>query len=190
MSDPELLRSFIAIPLPTPVREKIASLQQRLQQALPELRPVPPHNLHLTLHFLGDRTHEQLADIGALMLSIGEKKKIFNVSLETLGVFPQRRQPRVLWLGVVPPDPVIDLHKSLTRGFLKREMPVETRPYRPHLTIGRFKAAPRNRDFLRPFMSQRCGSLTVDRLVLYRSRLTAKGAVHTPLQEVELGAAT
>jgi 2'-5' RNA ligase len=120
------------------------------------------------------------------MVSTGQKKKNFNVLLKNLGCFPHRRKPRVLWLGVEPLEPLIDLHAALAVELDKRGLLEDRRPYRAHLTLGRFKQPPRNPDALCPFLSQECGNLKIDQLVLYHSRLTRNGAVHTPLRQVDL----
>ena len=176
-----LLRSFIAIPLPTPLTQQIAALQQQLRQKAPQLKTPRPENLHLTLHFLGDQTQELLAEVGQIMLSIGQKKKSFNVSLAGLGFFPNRRRPRVLWLGVEPAGGLSDLYQQLAVELAELKIPTETRRYQPHLTIGRFRQTPHSTEPLCPFLSHNCGSMKINRMVLYSSELTAKGAVHTPL---------
>ncbi len=185
----ELLRAFIAVPLPAALQQRLSQLLQQLKAALPELKPAAAHNLHLTLHFLGEQTQEQLAEIGRLMVSIGEKKKNFNVTIRNLGCFPGLRNPRVLWLGLEPPDQLIALHRELASGLQLLGLLNDVRPYRPHLTLGRFKVPRANPEALCPFLSQEFGNLKIDQLVLYSSRLTAAGAVHSPLQRVILGTA-
>ena len=182
----ERLRSFIAIPLPETLHQQIACLQQSLCQSIPELKPVKRENLHLTLHFLGEQTQDQLAKIASSMLSIGRKKKYFNASVEGLGFFPNQRHPRILWLGIQPERELIDLYDRLSGELIPLGLNLDMRAYRPHLTIGRFKRPPRQTATLCPFLSHSCGSLTIDKMILFSSRLTARGAVHTPLQTVVL----
>ncbi len=186
MTDTVLLRAFIAIPLPAAVQQKISTLQQQLRALLPELKCVKTENLHLTLHFLGDQSEELLAEIGQNMLSIGQKKKNFNVTVEGLGFFPNRRRPRILWLGIEPQDKLIDLHRQLTETLQSQGLNCEQRTYRPHLTIGRFKNNPRTTEQLCPFLSQQCGNFMIDKMILFSSRLTPQGAIHTPLTEASL----
>lgn len=185
----DLHRAFIAVPLPEELQQRIYQLQKQLKGAVPELKPAAVHNLHLTLHFLGDRTQEQLADVGRNMVSMGKKKEIFNVTLKNLGFFPHQRKPRVIWLGLEPADKLIELHAELADRLERLGLLDERCPYRPHLTIGRFKTTPKDAAQLCPFLSQECGSLCIDSLALYSSRLTPSGAVHTPLQQVKLGKA-
>jgi len=188
MTEIRRLRSFIAIPLPGQLQQQIGTLQRQLRQQLPELKTPRPETLHLTLHFLGEQPQPLLAKIGQLMLSIGENRKNFNVSLKGLGCFPTLKRPRVLWLGVVPQDELVELYRHLSGLLESLGLGPETRRYRPHLTIGRFRQKPQTTEPLCPFLSQDLGSLSIDRMVLYASQLTAQGAVHTPLKTAHFSA--
>lgn len=182
-------RAFIAIPLQKETQRQISKLQQRLGKALPELKSVPTENLHLTLHFLGEQHHDQLAKIASSMLSIGQKQKVFNVTLAGLGFFPHRRRPKILWLAAQPETELLNLYSQLAEKLKVLGIEPDPRRYHPHLTIGRCKHSPEHLDSLRPFLSHSCGSLTIDRMILFSSRLTAERAVHTPLQTVMLSTA-
>ncbi|MBE9486079.1 MAG: RNA 2',3'-cyclic phosphodiesterase [Chloroflexi bacterium] len=183
MTEPEQkrLRSFIAIPLPEQLRQELAVLSQQLSSRVPELKPANMENLHLTLNFLGDQPAQLLAKIGQSMLSIGRNKRIFNVTLEGLGVFPHRRRPRVLWIGLEPQRELIQLSRQLAKELELLGAQIDVRPYHPHLTIGRFKQQPKQLKLLCPFLSHSCGTLKVDRMILFSSELTPRGAIHTPL---------
>lgn len=180
----ERFRSFIAIPLPTTLQQEIVSLQQQLSQAIPSLKPVAIHNLHLTLQFLGERIEDQLAEIGRIMLSIARKKNYFNVILAGLGSFPNRSRPKILWIGLEPSTELLELQNNLTELLEQKGLQPDLRPYRPHLTIGRFKTSLPQPEALCPFLSQQQRILKVDRIILYTSRLTATGAIHSPHQIV------
>ena len=182
-------RSFIAIPLTSAAQQQITQLQQRLKPLLAEVKFSRPENLHLTLCFLGEQTQEQLAEIGQTMLSIGRMKKDFNVELKGLGFFPQRQPPRVLWLGVEPEQQLISLRETLVNHLGNLAVAADKRTYRPHLTLGRFARAAQDPQSLCPFLSQSCGSLKIDRMVLYTSELAAQGAIHRPLTVAPLKAA-
>jgi len=181
MTETRRLRSFIAIPLPQYLQQQIGVLQSQLRQQLPELKTPRPETLHLTLIFLGEQPQPLLAEIGQLMLSIGENRKNFNVTVKGLDCFPDLRHPQILWMGIEPQNDLTDLHQQLTSLLENLGLSPETRRYRPHLTIGRFRRRPETTDPLCPFLSQDLGSLKIDRMVLYNSRLAAQGAIHTPL---------
>lgn len=187
MTEPALQRCFIAIPIPQPLQQQITALQQLLRQKIPELKTPNTETLHLTLHFLGDQPQEQLAKIERLMLSVGQNKKDFNVLLEGLGCFPNRRRPRTLWLGLHPETELVQLQQQLAQGLTDLGFTIDQRRYRPHLTIGRLRQPPADGNRLCPFLSHSCGSLKIDRMVLYTSKLAPQGAIHTPVATALLG---
>lgn len=182
----KLIRSFIAIPIPETICKQVATLQQDLRLEIPELRTGAPHNLHLTLKFLGDQSEEQLAKIGRFMLSIADSETRFSVHLKGLGTFPGRKRPRVLWVGIHPPEPLMNLQKKLSTGLVELGCPEESTPYRPHLTLGRFRQPPADTTTLFNRQDIDFGPLPVESIVLYSSRLTSQGAVHQPLTVAKL----
>lgn len=66
--------------------------------------------------------------------------------LKGIGVFPNKKYIRVIWIGVDNPEYFIKLQKKLDIEFNKIGFDLE-RDYVPHLTIGRVKTA-RNKDRL------------------------------------------
>lgn len=175
------IRSFIAIPLAEALCDKIALLQKKLRLETPELRTVAPHNLHLTLNFLGDQSEEQLAKIGQFMLSVVSSQAPFLLNLQGLGSFPEGKRPRVVWLGLQPVEQLVSLQKKLSTGLVELGCPEEKAPYRPHLTLGRFRQPPADNKTLQYQQGIDFDPLQVDSIILYSSRLTPQGAVHQPL---------
>lgn len=181
-----LIRSFIAIPIPENICKEVGALQQELRREMPELRTGASENLHLTLRFLGDQSEEQLAKIGRFMLSVTGSEACFSVHLKGLGTFPGRKRPRVLWTGVHPSEPLINLERKLSVGLAELGCPAESKTYRPHLTLGRFKRPPATTDAIFNRQNIDFGILQVESVVLYSSRLTPQGAVHQPLTVAKL----
>jgi 2'-5' RNA ligase len=179
-------RAFIAIPLPATLREQLAQLQQLLRRKMPGLRTGAAENLHLTLNFLGEQSDEQLAKIRHFMLSIADSHAPFSLILQGLGTFPEGRRPRVVWLGVQPPEPLLDMQKQLAEGLVKLGCSEEKTPYRPHLTLGRFRRPPADIGALHNWQAPGFDPLQVKSIVLYSSRLTPQGAVHQPLTVAKL----
>ena len=63
----ERLRLFCALRLPHETAERLTVWQREALAGVPEVRPLPPEHLHLTLAFLGHRSVEELdAILGAL----------------------------------------------------------------------------------------------------------------------------
>jgi len=180
------LRLFIAVPIPAAVRNVIGHLQTELRQLIPGFRWSNPDNLHLTLRFLGDQPEECLEKLCKIMLSVGDSSSCFQLTISGIDAFPSWHRGRVLWLGVEEPEPVRQLHRKLSEGLLQVGIPEEHRRFHPHLTIGRsqrFKSLPQLPLELR---HRSVEAYRVDRLVLYQSRLTPQGAVHTELSVARL----
>ena len=181
------VRAFLAVPLPPSVQQAVQAVQNSLSAEIPGIRWTRPETLHLTLHFFGDIGTDALEKVRASMLSVKLREKAFQVDVQGLGAFPDQRRPRVVWLGLTPPEPLRTLQRTCMEELGRRGFAAEPRPFAPHLTIGRFRergpdlAALLGRDADRP-----CGRLPVDRLVLFESRLLPGGARHTPLFTVPL----
>jgi len=55
------------------------------------------------------------------------------------GRFGSVRRPQVFWTGLDGDvGPLVDLARRLAGGARALELPVEDRPFRPHLTVGRW----------------------------------------------------
>jgi 2'-5' RNA ligase len=100
-----------------------------------------------------------------------------------LGLFPPRGGPRVLWLGLELPATVAELQAACERAAVAAGFPPEPRPFRPHLTLGRW-TSPGKRPALPPVD---LGRARLERLVLYRSEPRREGSVYTPLAAFALG---
>lgn len=184
----QLVRCFIAIPLPQTTRTEIGHLQTRLRPALHEVRWTDPDNLHLTLRFLGEQAEDSLEKLGALMLSVGASSDDFLLTFSGIGAFPSWHRGRIVWLGIQPPELVSQLHRKLSEGLQHLGIPKEPRPFHPHLTLGRCRRPTALPPLPDPLLGQTVAACRVDRLVLYRSHLTSHGARHTEISSVRLNA--
>ena len=181
------VRAFLAVPLPDLLKQEIVRLQQRLASDLAGIRPIRPRALHLTLHFFGDVTHEELEKIKVSMLSVKRIQKAFTVTATGVGGFPNLRRPRVLWIGLEPAAPLMALHRNCQHALHQAGLATERRPFKPHLTFGRLRQrGPDLTTLTANFGQQTFGRLPVEQLILYQSRLHSSGAEHLPLLTVDL----
>ena len=138
------LRTFIAVELPEDVRTWIAGQQARVTAALSEagvssaIRMTPPGNLHLTLRFLGDTTGEQGRRLAHDLNAAALDWQPLTLRLAALGCFPNCRQPNIIWLGVEGDvTKLAAIQAGVERTVQQVGFAAETRPFSPHLTIGR-----------------------------------------------------
>ena len=179
------VRAFLAIPLPDALQNALGTLQDDLRKQLHGVRWSGRENLHLTLHFFAEVNQENLEKIKASMLSVKRCQRPFQVTVTGLGAFPSLRRARVIWLGTRPQEPLGQLYRKCRRELEAAGIETDSRPYFPHVTIGRTRRQPVNLDALgaRPGEAP-MGRLPVTRMILYESRLTPEGAHHNPLFEV------
>jgi len=182
-----MVRAFLAVPLPPPLQHSIARLQSELAAAMPGIRWSRPETIHLTLRFFGDTSVDDLEKVRASMLSVTLRAQPFPVDLLGLGAFPDRRRPRVVWLGLTPAEPLQMLYQACQAELGRVGIAAESRAFTPHLTIGRFRERGPDLTALLAREAQRqVGRLPVTQLVLYESRLQPGGARHIPLFTVPL----
>jgi RNA 2',3'-cyclic 3'-phosphodiesterase len=181
----EGVRAFVAFELPESARRAIGDLQARLRPRLGSIRLVRPEGAHLTLRFLGDATRAQVEALGGPLARAAAVCPRCDVGVRGLGTFPDRGSPRVLWLGLELPEPVLALQAACEQAAVAAGFPREDRAFAPHLTLGRWRERDRRPDLPPADL----GLARVDSLVLFRSELRPEGARYTPLARFPLGAA-
>jgi 2'-5' RNA ligase len=179
------VRAFLAIPLPRQLQESIRVIQTELQASIAEARWTRPENLHLTMHFFGEIDQETLEKLKVSVLSVKGCQRPFQVEVKGLGAFPDPYRPRVIWLGLEPRGQLEQLHGATERCLRQAGLTTDSRPYSPHLTIGRLLGGKLDLTEIFSSMQQKTiEPLSVDRLILYESRLRPEGAQHIPLLTV------
>ncbi|MFH0917962.1 MAG: RNA 2',3'-cyclic phosphodiesterase [Candidatus Omnitrophota bacterium] len=136
------MRAFIAIKLPLDIQTALVKIQDKLKTALPKINWVAPANLHLSLKFLGEISLEQLKDTQQIIAEIIKTTHSFQIRLETLGVFPNCRLARIIWIGTPQaPIPLKQLVEQLEKKLLPLKIPKEQHIFQTHITLGRLKYA-------------------------------------------------
>jgi 2'-5' RNA ligase len=191
----ERLRCFVALEIGEPMRARIAALTGELRERAPGVRWVRPEGVHLTLRFLGSTTTRQVDALRPVLARLARECAPAEAHVRDLGVFPERGRPRVLWLGLTVPESVMALQAECERAARAAGFAPETRPFRAHLTLGRWRDDEPSMRRSRPGPSPAgadwpagdLGPTWLDTLVLFRSRPGPGGSVYTPLASFELG---
>jgi len=189
----EQIRSFIAIEMPPEVKKSLSRLQQSLKTGGRQVKWVEPENLHLTLQFLGNVDAARVGDIASAIDKVAAGTRPFRIEVGGLGVFPDMRRVNVIWVGLAGELEKLDkLQKNIGANLTPLGFPPETRPFTPHLTIGRV------RDFTRPEERAAIGHLIeqtgynvkykvdVTAVNLMRSQLTREGPIYSKLAAINL----
>ncbi|MFW2368294.1 MAG: RNA 2',3'-cyclic phosphodiesterase [Desulforhopalus sp.] len=170
-----MIRLFIAIDIPETIRREI----QGMGRSIPNARPVPEDQLHLTLKFIGEVENSRLLDIHESLQGISHFQ--FSLCLRGVGTFPPRATPRVLWAGVDPPKSTIKLRNSIEKTLADIGIPRGKKKYTPHVTLARLRNSPirQLQQFLAGNAFLQTADFPVKTFTLYSSKLTTKGAIHT-----------
>jgi 2'-5' RNA ligase len=176
-------RAFVALELDARLREAMGELQARLRPRLGGIRLVRPEGVHLTLRFLGDTSPAQIEALRPLLAAAAAACPAAEARVAGLGTFPERGSPRVLWLGLDVPTTVFDLQRACERAARVAGFEREERPFKAHLTLGRW----RDRALRSDLPAADLGQTRLDTLVLFKSDLQPGGAVYTPLARFALG---
>ncbi len=182
------IRCFIAIELPAEIKAELARVITFLRENIPEgIRWIPVDNIHLTIKFLGDVNIDHIDLIQNAIIKSVISIPPFKVSLTKVGAFPNIHRPHVIWLGLDAPGYLADLVDTINLHTEDIGYPSETRPFSPHLTLGRVsKTITSNQmqqicGFLKNSKFQITKSGILIRVVLFRSDLTQTGAIYTQL---------
>jgi 2'-5' RNA ligase len=136
-------RLFIAVPMPEPVRALAGDLIARMAVDELPIRWGDPESVHLTLHFLGETSPERAELLRLALATPLAQHGPFQLVTTDLGVFPNPRQPRVIWLGLAGDLPRLERLARDTGQTLQRlGFPIELGRFRPHLTLGRVRENP------------------------------------------------
>lgn len=175
------MRLFIALQIPSSVRDNLAALLASMRAITKEPRWVRAENLHVTLKFLGEVAEER---VDAIRSALGEIRSATAVALDfrRLGFFPNEKHPRVFWAGMEAPANLKTLAGDIEGAMEKLGIPRETREFSPHLTLARFER-PRIPEALRKLIAENqqreFGSLRTNEFHLIQSKLKPAGAEYT-----------
>jgi RNA 2',3'-cyclic 3'-phosphodiesterase len=184
-----LIRGFIGVQIAPEVRARISAAIDQLAPGLSGIRWVPEENFHFTLKFLGAIEESQLESIGRALAEAVRPFRRFTISAKRLGVFPDLKRARVLWVGLQGEE-MPALAASVETVLEPVGFPRENRIFRPHLTVGRWRHPNGSHqelgDKLKRWNNVEFGESVIDEVILFQSVLKPTGAVYRPLNVVRL----
>jgi 2'-5' RNA ligase len=186
------LRLFVAFDLPDEVRGAMRRRLARLRSLLPQSRWVDPEQAHLTLAFLGHHPEERLAALGAALAVVFARYPPLSLRLHGGGTFPQGRPARVAWVGVKGPPELPTMQSDVADAAAAAlDWEPEKRGFHPHVTLARCSPT-WPRQLVERFHQEAQGpwgeEFVASEGVLYRSRLSPRGAQYEALARLALRA--
>lgn len=137
MSGEQMLRLFVACPMPDEAKRALSQVQEDLRRArFSELRFVRREAIHITLKFLGSVQAASVGDITRALESAIEPFEL-RLTLDRLGGFGGARL-RVVWVGLGGDvEPLARLAGRVEGVLEPLGFPREGRPFAPHVTLSR-----------------------------------------------------
>ena len=178
------MRCFVALDLPADLRARIAALTERIRSAAPraDVRWSGIETLHVTLKFLGEVPEARVAAVGDALAAVAVTHAPLDLVVGGAGGFPGEARPRVVYVGILGQAAELARLAGAVDGALETlGLPRERRAFRGHLTVGRVRSPRGAEDLagaLRAEAGATAGAWTAGEVVLYRSHLHPRGAVH------------
>jgi RNA 2',3'-cyclic 3'-phosphodiesterase len=184
-----VIRAFIAVEIDPQTVRQISLTAAVLKPRIPGIRWVPPANLHFTIKFLGNIEENKIQPIAqALELALYPFPR-FTINAKGLGVFPDLKRPRVLWIGLEGKE-LSNLASKVEKAVEPLGFEPEKRDFKPHLTVGRWRQFDRPStklgEELERWKDHEFGESTVAEVILFQSDLKREGAIYHPLKVVDL----
>lgn len=123
-------RLFLALWPEEPVRQALLACRDAWQWGR-NAGKVPARHLHLTVHFLGEVPRARVPE---LTRGLAVPVTPFELVLAPLAVWPNGV---AVWEAAACPAELTRLHDQLSRALVRLDVPLEERPYRPHVTLAR-----------------------------------------------------
>ena len=186
------LRTFVAVEITQAIRKRAGELIAALAGTSADVKWVEPHNLHLTLKFLGEVHQNELAQVCQAVARGAAAVDPFELEVRGAGAFPNAVRPRTVWLGAGEgSEPMVVLHDRVEAALAKLGYREEHRRFQTHLTIGRVRGAGPGIAELGQLLQQQAdfaaGRMTVGKVAIFASTLTADGPVYELLGNGPLG---
>ncbi len=130
----------MAVDPPAEARADLAAALAQVQGLPGEPRWTLPERWHLTLLFLGAVPDRQVPDLVAAVGPQVLAAPPGPLRLTGAGRFGSPRRPQVAWIGLDGDVATLtDLARRLATQARRLRLEVEDRPFRPHLTVGRWR---------------------------------------------------
>jgi 2'-5' RNA ligase len=160
-----MVRLFTAVPLPESVRQQLLLTTG----GVPGARWSEPHNMHITLRFIGEVDRGLAEDCALALETIAAAP--FELRIVGVGQFGAGKHARILWAGVEKSAALDHLRDKIESVLVRTGLEPDTRKFSPHITLARLRGAPKERlaGFLQAHAALQLGPVAVDRFILYSS---------------------
>ncbi len=178
------MRVFAALTLPPAAVGALSTAVDPMRMSFPGLRWVATSAWHLTVHFFGELDDKAVSSLGRVFEDPRLKRPAFSTRFGSLGQFPQRGNPRVLWVSLADDGGHIrswwDLFESTIAPLGWKP---DERGFTPHVTLARNSGSSIPSDWGSRARIPEIG-FPLSECVLFQSILGRAGAHYVPLRRI------
>ncbi len=183
------MRTFIAIKIEPEalLLQKMADLKKELAQE--PIKWVDKQNLHLTLKFLGETSEEQVTQIKNMLEELASLQPPVSFIVSGMGYFKSRGMPRVLFADIHNGEALQQLAEGIETLLTPLGYNNETRPFNPHLTLGRINFLKNKQQFYQAVEAHQYVSLksvSINEIIFFQSHLMPEGPEYRELGKYDL----
>lgn len=182
---PHFIRTFTSIELSYELKQALSKIIDVCKQTQADVKWVKPENIHITLKFLGGITEEQIELVKKQLSNIAMAINSFYMELRGAGTFPEKRIPRIIWIGIDKgKEDLIKCVDLIEKSLCKIGFKKEDRIFTPHITIGRVRS-PKNVPLLKNKLNEyeniSFGNCLAKEMTLMKSELSREGSTYTAI---------
>ena len=183
------MRLFIAARINKEIEREVGEFLEQFHRLPGRIKWVEPHNIHITLKFLGETNSNEVEPLKQAIARATAKTGALEAHLQGCGVFPNMRAPRVFWIGINDPQKrLTTLAARVDSELTTLGFDPEQRAFSPHLTLGRVKDDDNLEAVKAAFVKATFGPLLlrVEKIHLVESQLRPSGPVYKDIAGFEL----
>jgi len=183
------MRIFVGIQLAEAVRDSIAAELKPFKAIANSIRWTESRNIHLTLKFIGEMSEAKTELIRAALRTENIPARGFPLKIRGFGKFPAGDDLHIFWAGVEDSPGLQELFAGVESVLEPLGVARETRPFSPHITLGRNKARYNFKTLFELLAAKQDAFLAefpVTSFQLFSSQLTPKGPLYKVLKEIPL----
>ncbi len=146
-------------------------------------------NIHLTLVFLGDIEEKRIKTLAMLVAEACSSAVSFDIEVRGTGVFGKKADPKVIRAGIEKSGALENLYSLVTAALLKGGFMSDTKPFRPHITLGRIRSVKdtgRLYEVTGKYADTIFQNIKVGEVIIFESILRPEGPLYKPVSKVSL----
>ena len=181
-----IIRTFLSLELAQTVKNKLSAHAELISgnDNLQQIRWLPEENYHLTLAFLGNVEYVLISSLQLKLEQNLSSKKTVPFRFSEITPFPFSGTPKIAAAMLEHSDELMQLQHNTAKCVRDVGIFLEHRRFTPHVTLGRLKSRSRKSMAFQPQQIFLEG--VSEKVVIFQSELTPKGAVYTSLGEISL----